>query len=87
MGDVACCLGMSKVPTEARVEAYGMLLIIFQILKDFYSHPLNLQNLIHQILLALPLCHHEIHVDLVQLRSPGSNDGKRKISRKTETLQ
>ena len=57
-------------------------LIISQILKDLYSHPLNLQNLPHQILLALPLHPLGIHVHPVPRRSPRRKEGKRRRSRK-----
>ena len=62
-------------------------LIISQILKDLYSHLLNLQNLPHQILLALPLHHHGIHVHPAPRRIPRRNEGKRRRNRKTQEKQ
>ena len=55
---------------------------ISQILKDSYSHLLNLQNLPHQLLLALPLRPIGIHVHPVPRRSPRRKEVKRRRSRK-----
>ena len=51
-----------------------------QIQKLFYNHLLSLLSLTHQILLALPLHNHGIHVH--QIRSPRRKQGKRKRIKK-----